>query len=205
MSGNGAQPQEFQAILILGGSLGALYHVGTAFPRSSVGRYITIAFSLYPIWSYARRDQLKTSIASWSGSGSTPAHTSSSNHPILKLADEARAKLAKTRSRQSRSLQEAVAEYKKRYNRSPPRGFDEWYNFAVENNVELIDEYDLLTKSLEPFWQVAPSTLRDYVDQTLDIPDIGYNTLTVKDHTAKLKDGSFQHAQLVELFEPIVS
>ena len=41
---------------------------------------------------------------------------------------------------QSKTLKQARAEYKRRYKRSPPRGFDDWYAFAIDNNFILIDE-----------------------------------------------------------------
>lgn len=48
-------------------------------------------------------------------------------HPIVVLIEEAdkawKAKIAK----QSTTLKEAVAEYKVRYRRNPPKGFDQWY------------------------------------------------------------------------------
>jgi len=47
-------------------------------------------------------------------------------HPIHLLIREARAKWEAKVARQSRTLEEAVSEYKRRYNKKPPRGFDKW-------------------------------------------------------------------------------
>lgn len=109
------------------------------------------------------------------------------------------------KSRQSKSLPEAVAEYKSRYGRPPPPGFDKWYQFAVKNDVQLIDEYDYLTRSVEPYWKVSPRVLRDYVDQALRIDPNALNTLVVQGGNATLENPGFQHLQLVELIKPIVS
>lgn len=61
---------------------------------------------------------------------------------------------------QSRSLEKAVAEYERRYRRPPPRGFDDWFKFAVENKVRIIDEYDSMMKDLEPFGAISGEELR---------------------------------------------
>jgi hypothetical protein len=127
----------------------------------------------------------------------------SSHHPIYYLAEEARARVKKTQLQQSQSLTDAVAEYRRRYDRAPPPGFNEWYKFAIENDVQWVDEYDLLTRSFEPFWQISPKILREYVNQALAEVDVNFNVLEVKDHRATLRGGSFQHAQLVELLQPV--
>lgn len=68
-------------------------------------------------------------------------------------------------NRQSKSLSQAVAEYKRRYGRDPPRGFDEWYSFSVSRDVKIIDDYDAIWEDLEPFWAFAGAELRRRVDQ----------------------------------------
>jgi hypothetical protein len=47
-------------------------------------------------------------------------------HPILDLVADAEREWDAMLARQSKSLDEAVAEYKRRYGRRPPRGFDRW-------------------------------------------------------------------------------
>jgi hypothetical protein len=47
----------------------------------------------------------------------------------------------------------AVEEYQRRnHQRLPPKGFEKWWQFAVDNNVALVDEYEQISKDLEPFW-----------------------------------------------------
>lgn len=86
-------------------------------------------------------------------------------HPIPHLMaaaeDEFRAKLA----RQSTSLGEAVAEYKRRYGRDPPKGFDKWYWYAVKHKFVLKDEFDAIDEDLRPFWALSGQELRRRVDQ----------------------------------------
>lgn len=42
--------------------------------------------------------------------------------------------------RQSKSLEEAVRNYKAKYGRNPPKGFDTWYKWAVANDVQVLDD-----------------------------------------------------------------
>ena len=48
-------------------------------------------------------------------------------HPIHALIANASVTWQNLLSKQSKTLQEAVAEYKRRYNRNPPKGFDKWW------------------------------------------------------------------------------
>jgi hypothetical protein len=52
-------------------------------------------------------------------------------HPIYQLIREARESWDTKMAQQSRSLQEAVATYRKRYSRPPPKGFDRWWKYVV--------------------------------------------------------------------------
>ena len=81
-------------------------------------------------------------------------------HPIPKLMIEAQAKFRKMIKGQSKTLADAVKEYKRRYGRNPPKGFDEWFEFAKENGAKIIDEYDQVVRDLEPFWGMSGEELR---------------------------------------------
>jgi hypothetical protein len=81
-------------------------------------------------------------------------------HPIPHLMDDAERRFRALLSRQSRSLGAAVKEYKRRYGRNPPKGFDEWWRFAQANKVKMIDEYDGLISDLEPYWGMTGEEFR---------------------------------------------
>ena len=81
-------------------------------------------------------------------------------HPIPKLMANAQAKFKKMIAGQSKTLADAVKEYKRRYGRNPPKGFDEWFDFAKENGAKIIDEYDQIVRDLEPFWGMSGEELR---------------------------------------------
>jgi len=81
-------------------------------------------------------------------------------HPIHYLIQSAEASWNDKLARQSKSLEEAVAEYRRRYGQAPPRGFDQWYDFATRNNVSLIDEYDSIHRQILPFAALSPDVLQ---------------------------------------------
>jgi len=81
-------------------------------------------------------------------------------HPIPKLMADAEDNFRKKVSRQSQTLKAAVKEYRKRYHRDPPKGFDEWWQFTRDYNVKMVDEYDGLVEDLAPFWEISGAELR---------------------------------------------
>jgi hypothetical protein len=97
----------------------------------------------------------------WPTSTSGPqAKAAITEHPIPKLMEEAETSFRQLLSKQSRTLRAAVNEYKRRYKRDPPKGFDKWWQFAKEHNVKLVDEYDGLVEDLAPFWEISGEELR---------------------------------------------
>lgn len=96
-------------------------------------------------------------------------HSDEIVHPIPNLMQDAVAKHKAMLARQSRTLAQAVAEYKKRYQIDPPLGFDEWWTFAQENNVKIIDDYDNLMKDLAPFRALSGEEIRRRSDQVRTI------------------------------------
>lgn len=87
------------------------------------------------------------------------------DHPIPELMTEAEDKFRNMLERQSKTLEQAVVEYKKRYGRSPPKGFDEWFSWAVKTGIRMIDEYDAINEDLAPFWMFSGEELRRRIDQ----------------------------------------
>lgn len=81
-------------------------------------------------------------------------------HPITSLMADAKVDFAKRLAKQSKTLPEAVAEYKRRYQRDPPRGFDDWWAFATENDFKFTDEFDGIVEDLAPFWTLSGEELR---------------------------------------------
>ncbi|KAF8715627.1 hypothetical protein AX14_012556 [Amanita brunnescens Koide BX004] len=93
-------------------------------------------------------------------------------HPIPKLMEDAELEFKQKLSSQSRTLKAAVTEYKRRYKRDPPKGFDEWFKFTQQNNVKIIDEYDGLMQDMEPFWSLSGEEIRRRSRQVAELPSI---------------------------------
>ena len=114
----------------------------------------------------AHADTEPSSYKSWASlaSGSLPAGAIT-EHPIPKLMADAEANFRKLLSKQSRTLKAAVSEYKRRYKRDPPKGFGQWWQFAKDNDVKIVDEYDGLVEDLAPFWEISGGELRRRAEQ----------------------------------------
>lgn len=54
-------------------------------------------------------------------------------------------------NKQSSTPAEAVNEYKRRYRRTPPAGFEEWVQFALDHGSKIIDNFDQIDRDLEPY------------------------------------------------------
>lgn len=84
------------------------------------------------------------------------------HHPIDSLIRDAalqsEAWLAQATT--SKTLQEAAANYRRRYHRHPPPGFDAWYSFAKEKSSLIIDDFDSIMRDIQPFWARTPSEIR---------------------------------------------
>ena len=89
------------------------------------------------------------------------------HHPIPQLMEDAEAQFKKKLKSQSKTLKAAVTEYRRRYKRDPPKGFDQWFKFAQQNDVRMTDEYDGLVRDLEPFWDLPGKELRRRSRQVL--------------------------------------
>ncbi|KAF1996507.1 glycosyltransferase family 90 protein [Amniculicola lignicola CBS 123094] len=102
-------------------------------------------------------------------------------HPAHQLITSAENEFASLLSRQSKTLDEAVQEYKRRNGIAPPPHFDRWYEFATRNNIQLVDEFDTISRTLLPFWALKPSTIRYRVNQALGLEDNALIGISVRD------------------------
>lgn len=84
------------------------------------------------------------------------------HHPIDRLLRDATVQSEAwfAQASTSKTLQEAAAIYRRRYQRHPPPGFDAWYAFAIEKSSVIIDDFDSIMEDLQPFWAREPSDIR---------------------------------------------
>lgn len=96
-----------------------------------------------------------------------PAPDKGMQHPIQHLVSNAQREFEDTKKKQSKSLDGAVKEYRRRYKIPPPPNFDKWYEFASSNGVQLIDEFDVIYDLITPFWGLKPKTTRSRAKEAL--------------------------------------
>ena len=86
-----------------------------------------------------------------------------SQHPVDRLIAQAdnNHNIWLAQAKMSKTLGQAVQEYRRRYNRHPPPSFDKWYDYATARNSLIIDDYDSIFEDLLPFWAVNPRQLRE--------------------------------------------
>ncbi|KAJ7664400.1 glycosyltransferase family 90 protein [Mycena polygramma] len=115
-------------------------------------------------------------------------------HPIPGLMDAADARFRAKVARQSPTLAAAVAEYRRRYGRAPPAGFDRWYAFARSRNFVMVDEFDAVVEDLAPFWDLSGEEVRDRAALVGALPSIdvvrvqGGKATTVRGGNGKFVD-----------------
>jgi hypothetical protein len=110
-------------------------------------------------------------------------------HPIWQLIKEAEQNHEKKLESQSKSLAEAVTEYRRRYGIHPPPNFDKWYEFAKAKNVQMIDEFDLIHHTLRPFWGLKPKTIRARAQEALGFDPNNLIGVLIRNGEIKKIDG----------------
>ncbi|KAG6907688.1 hypothetical protein DXG01_007791 [Tephrocybe rancida] len=138
----------------------AIIHIGSSRPTRAGRRHSRVRHNLSSCERIGRADD-ETPISAhhvYSPNGLLQVNPDGI-HPILALIRSAEDEWDRKLDRASRTLEEAVKEYKRRYRRDPPVGFDDWWDFAQEMEAQLPDEYDMIHRQLEPFWGMDPKDL----------------------------------------------
>ncbi|GJJ13023.1 hypothetical protein Clacol_007272 [Clathrus columnatus] len=95
-------------------------------------------------------------------------------HPIQILMEEGKKKWKALNDKQSKTLYQAVTEYKRRHGYPPPVGFDQWWEYAKKHNVKLVDEFDQINYDVTPYLAVPSEVFRQRVKE-LDVLDVGFH------------------------------
>lgn len=137
-------------------------------------------------------------------SRSAPAHPEfhlpQSIHPIEHLAATSEARFNETVSRQSQTLEDACAEYQRRYERRPPPNFDKWFHAAKRGNFVLIDEFDTMMAALEPLWGVPAADIRGRVENALDTGQMSMIRFAIADHVLSYSMENFADWMAAQLY-----
>lgn len=137
--------------------------------KRAVILYLCILVAFLQAGLYAgQRSALASSTSRTDSQWTLPSFTRSrtvlDEHPIPELMAEAEENFKQLLSRQSTTLKKAVAEYKRRYGRNPPKGFDQWWDFVQKHDVKIVDDYDAIFEDLAPFWDMSGEEFRTRVD-----------------------------------------
>ena len=104
-------------------------------------------------------------------------------HPIELLVKEANQKFAAMVNHQSKTVEQAVAEYERRYDRLPPPGFDKWFQLAQEADCPIVDEFDTVMHTLEPFWGFSA---QEFQARARMVPGDPFLAMEIKNHTVNI-------------------
>lgn len=85
-----------------------------------------------------------------------------SHHPVDMLISDATNRYNEylNSATSSVNLSAAVDNYRIRYKRDPPPGFDHWYNYATLRDSVIIDDFDRINEDLSPYWALSPLEIR---------------------------------------------
>ncbi|KAF1945045.1 hypothetical protein EJ02DRAFT_419835 [Clathrospora elynae] len=147
----------------------AVYQTVDLLPKTTRGRFMLFIFATWPMLSLVQHTALDGRLHFLPGEVWTQEPFSlrlgqSSRHPIEELFMKARDDFALVVNRQSKTLQAAEEEYRRRYLREPPPGFNKWFTYAQSKNSVLIDDFDMINDNLKPFWNVTSQRLLEGVD-----------------------------------------
>ncbi|KAJ5803567.1 uncharacterized protein N7503_006017 [Penicillium pulvis] len=128
-------------------------------------------------------------------------HHFSHTHPIDLLVHKATIQFDRfsEQAAKSRSLEEAVFEYRNRYHQHPPPGFDKWYEYATHRSSVIIDDFDELHKNLLPFRSVLPRELREATQKLATNPFNDLGGISIRDGKPRVQEGiKPTHAWMVQ-------
>ncbi|KIW99974.1 uncharacterized protein Z518_10902 [Rhinocladiella mackenziei CBS 650.93] len=157
--------QQLSVFLASISAIGALWHTVTSITLNHKYRNWLYLLILVPLFS-------KVNLGGFQQEKSSPEEGSTGLHPIESIAQQARTEFLILQDKQSKNLDQATKEYARRYGRLPPPNFDKWFELAMQHEFPLVDEFDAVMKSLEPFWGVPPLTLQTLSQNAIArIPD----------------------------------
>ncbi|WWC88904.1 uncharacterized protein L201_003819 [Kwoniella dendrophila CBS 6074] len=126
-------------------------------------------------------------------------------HPILDLMKQGEDKWNNLLERQSKTLPQAVTEYRRRYGRAPPKGFDQWWQFCKRNQVKIVDDYDQINRDVEPFFALSPEMFNKRVNELTKTEHVAHITLSPDSESSLYgrRAHSARPRLLFQLLEPI--
>ncbi|WVF69398.1 hypothetical protein IAT40_004175 [Kwoniella sp. CBS 6097] len=129
-----------------------------------------------------------------------------STHPIIELMEAGEEKWRGLLERQSKTLPQAVTEYRRRHGRAPPKGFDQWWQHCKRHNVKIVDDYDQIFRDIEPYFALSPEMFRKRANDLVEKATHTAHITLSPDGPSKLFGDRAHSARprlLFKLLEPI--
>ncbi|KAJ5601099.1 hypothetical protein N7510_010633 [Penicillium lagena] len=92
-------------------------------------------------------------------------------------------------AKSSNNIEEAVMEYRRRYNQHPPPGFDKWYEYAINRSSVVIDDFPQIYDNLLPFRALRPDQLRDMTHKLATNPFNDLGAISIRNGKARVQEG----------------
>ncbi|EOA83881.1 glycosyltransferase family 90 protein [Exserohilum turcica Et28A] len=142
---------------------------------------LLVAFAIWSVLSVWQNTSFSGHVPSLPGVTWPGTSNSSPYHPVEPLIRKAQVDFEHLVKRQSRTLESAETEYRRRYSRDPPPGFDKWFSYAQSKNSILIDDFDMIDEDLKPFWKIPPQRLRESIDHVSSIENLALRKCGISD------------------------
>jgi len=130
----------------------------------------SIVFAIYTLYDPAYGKQISLHLPGLSSfrisnlnfASPTPdSDFESADHPIHQLIETAKRGFAELQGKRVTTLDQAAKEYRRRRGRHPPPAFDKWFEFAINHDAVLVEDFfDQVYHDIEPFWGLRPYELR---------------------------------------------
>jgi hypothetical protein len=180
-----------------------LYQTIDFVPKTEKGRALLTIFALWPISSVVQHTTLSQRTLSlpdinWLGSpGKSPYH------PVELLIRKGQEDFKRLIDQQSQTLESAETEYRRRYSRSPPPGFDKWFAYARSKDSVFIDDFDMINENLKPFWKIAPQRLRDSIGHASSLKDVALHKCGIDSGKFYSEDDGWMVIGLAKLLKEV--
>ena len=92
-------------------------------------------------------------------------------HPVADLAEDAKSRFESLILRQSYNYTAAHIEYWRRYDIEPPAGFREWYDYALLQDLPILDDYDDIYHAVAPLRRLSGQQIATITEKAYTMPD----------------------------------
>ncbi|KAI0801590.1 hypothetical protein GGR55DRAFT_683701 [Xylaria sp. FL0064] len=159
-----SQQTDIRALMTVSASLISLGQIVFLLPKQAKAKLKLWVLAAIPVLPY-----LSNLAIIHFAKSSAIVHTE--KHPVEILIRQAKADFDGLLGNQSNTYSGAYAEYQRRYGFEPPDGFEDWFNFAQLHQSPIIDEFDIISNGIAPFFKLSGQEVLNIISQTYDEPN----------------------------------